>query len=104
MTYRQIIDLTDDEIKFILNDILKPNSIRDIVRYPNGNAVMCKVSTTWFNRETGEDYASEDTVVLDEDTINVTIPLEAEEEYRYKQYLMSKGCNRLLKCNPYMGV
>ena len=30
--FRRLIDLTDDEIKFIINELLEPISISDIIR------------------------------------------------------------------------
>ena len=47
LKYRKLIDLSDEEIKYALNDILHPRSIENIERDEELNCIFVDVETDW---------------------------------------------------------
>ena len=87
MKYREFLDLTDDEIKYILTEIFHPVSIGEIRR-----------DYTWN---------IEDEVTLKMPTayscgLEVDFSLSKDDIFRYQQFLLAMGCDYRLKDNPYL--
>ena len=102
LKYRKLTDLTDEEIKFAINDIIYPESIGEIERDTEYDTIDVDVTTDWG--EGGEVSLVEDTLTLDHNTIHTPWYSYGNEDLRWKQFLLAKGCNRLLKDNPYLEV
>lgn len=100
LKYRKLTDLTDEEIKFAINDIIHPESIGEIVRDGEYDTIDIDVTTDWG--EDGEALLVEDTLTLEHNTIRTPWYSHDNEDFRWKQFLLAKGCNRLLKDNPYL--
>lgn len=96
MQYREFLSLTDEEIKFILNDIFSPIDIGEIERVDN-------------------DLIRADIFIMPEypgiaDTIDLTpvdmdthdFDLSGEETWKWTQFLLAKGIDERLKDNPYL--
>lgn len=104
LKYRKITELSDEEICFIVRDILNPLKIKILKRDEEAEEIRLSVTTGgWFD-EDGASVAITDEVVLSETGISahdfMTYP---EEDWKIRQYLLTKGCNGLLKDNPYWG-
>lgn len=103
MKYREFLSLTDEEIRFILNDIFYPKAIGKIERDEEWNEITAEMTTEWGNAD-DEDGIIEitDEVALSMDEIQVDFQLDGSDLWRWKQFLLAKGCNDLLKDNPYL--
>lgn len=101
--YRKLTDLTDREITFILNDIFHPEKIEHIDRDIENNTIDVDMTTLWGNPH-DEDGVSEitDTITLTEHTIRLDFQPAAGDLHSYRQYMLAKGCNELLKNNQYL--
>lgn len=103
MIYREFMDLTDDEIKYIIKDIF-PYTIKidNIIRDPKFNQISCDI------------YIMEEYPDIP-DTLDLMVPafgqdgitthdfsLTNEELWKWKQFLLAKGCDERLKDNPYL--
>lgn len=100
LKYRKLTDLTDEEIKFAINDIIHPVSIGEIVRDREYDTIDIDVTTDW-----GEDEKEElitDTITLHYNGLSVPWYDYGNNDYRWRQFLLAKGCNELLKDNPYL--
>lgn len=103
MKYREFLDLTDEDIIFILNDIFHPKKIENINRDKEWNSINADMTTEWGHEE-DEDGIIEitDNVVLSMDNIKVDFQMASGDLTKWKQFLLAKGCNQLLKENPYL--
>lgn len=101
MKYRKITELTDAEIKYILKELLYAVKVTNISRNEDYNEVYADVTTEW---ETATDEVSliTDEVTLNEETIDVPYKFTYKDKVLYQKYLLAKGCNALLKDNPYL--
>lgn len=100
-SFRLINQLTDDEIKQIINDMFKPTKIIAISR--DGSYPEVYVTFEWL---WGDDVLI-DTVTLtmpnaDDDGIKADFSLNAEDYLLYNQFLLAKGVNKYLHNNPYL--
>lgn len=97
LQYRKFLDLTDEEIKFIINDIFHPIKVDNIQRDGKSNIISCDI----YIMEEYPEFA--DTLDL---YINKIIThdflITEDENFKWKQFLLAKGCNVLLKDNPYL--
>lgn len=103
MVYREFMDLTDDEIKYIIKDIFPYTSkIDNIIRDPRFNQISCDI------------YIMEEYPDIP-DTLDLMVPAFGEEGikthdfsltdkelWKWKQFLLAKGCDERLKDNPYL--
>lgn len=96
--YREFMDLTDDEIIFIIKDIFPTTpKVDNIHRDVKWNTMSCDV----YIMEECPDYA--DTLDLNLTGIEThDFTLTEEEELKWKQFLLAKGCDYRLKDNPYL--
>lgn len=98
MKYREFLDLTDKEIIFIIKDIF-PNTSRvdNIEKDRNCNMIYCDI----YIMEEHPDYA--DTLYLSLQGMGThEFMITHEEELKWKQFLLAKGCDYRLKDNPYL--
>lgn len=103
MVYREFMDLTDDEIKYIIKDIFPyTTKIDNIIRDPKFNQISCDIYIM-------EEYPDVP------DTLDLMVPAFGEEGitthdfsltdkelWKWKQFLLAKGCDERLKDNPYL--
>lgn len=109
LKYREFLDLTDEEIKFIINELFFPTKIENIRRNKQLNEISLDMtvggkedSNRGGMKETGE-------VIL-----GLPIPgghcgiyvdlfsLDRDDPLKWKQFLLAKGCDYRLKDNPYL--
>lgn len=101
LRYREFLNLTDEEIEFIINDIFHPVKVDNIQRDKDFNEITADITTTWNDGE--ENFNVTDEIELTPNTINVDFSIANNDIYKWKQFLLAKGCNVLLKDNPYLG-
>lgn len=96
MEYREFNSLTDEEIKFIMNDIFSPMKIDNIVRVSND-----EIDVDIHIMEEEPDFA--DTIWLYQHEMGThNFCITYEENLKYKQFLLAKGIDYRLKDNPYL--
>ena len=101
-TFRQLTDLTNDEIKQIINDLFNPISIDRIIRCEYDEVV---VLFTWnWNDEIIEDEIKLSVPNINDGGLSADFTLNAEDYLRYNQFLLAKGVNPYLKNNPYLEI
>lgn len=100
LKYRKLTDLTDEEIKFAINDIIHPESIGEIVRDYQWDTIDVEVVTDWGEDE--EKHLLTDTITLLHNQLSVPWYDHGNDNYKWRQFLLAKGCNELLKDNPYL--
>lgn len=101
LEYREFITLTDYEITFILTELFNPVNISNITRDSEWNIITADIETDGWND--GEKLINiVDTVTLTPNDISVDFALTDEDLLKYRQYLLARGCNYLLKNNPYI--
>lgn len=98
LKYRELLDLTDEEIIFIIKDIFPYTSrVDNIEKDRKSNTISCDI----YIMEEYPDYA--DMLDLSLNGIEThDFTLTIEEEWKWKQFLLAKGCDYRLKDNPYM--
>ena len=99
--FKLITQLTDDEIKQIINDIFRPAKIIEISRDATYQEVYVTFESIW-----GSDIMV-DTVTLtmpsgDNNGIRADFSLNREDYLLYNQFLLAKGVNRYFRNNPYL--
>jgi len=107
LMYRPVTNLTDKEIRYIVNEIFSPECIkRKIGRDEKAHCVSVNIITKW---ETEENSTSNipDTIYLYEPNWNPTLilcdfSLASTDELKWEQFCLAKGCHPLLKNNPYL--
>lgn len=101
LEYKEFITLTDYEITFILTELFNPVNISNITRDSKWNIITADIETDGWNN--GEELINiVDTVTLSPNDISVDFALTDEDLLKYRQYLLARGCNYLLKNNPYI--
>lgn len=100
LKYRKLTNLTDEEIKFAINDIIHPVSIGEIERDYHRDEIDVDITTDW--REDGDPALITDAITLKYNCICLDWIDHNNPDFRWKQFLLAKGCNRLLKDNPYL--
>ena len=113
MKYRKITELTDDEIKFIVDKICKPEKICRIIRYKRKQEVVVKIKTEWHS----EDENGKDEITYDTEYVTLTDPFIKDGyepdsntyDFRYwdnqnefKKFCLAKGVCEYLKDNEYL--
>ena len=101
-SFRELTDLTDDEVKQIINDLFNPISIDDISRCGYDEIL---VLFTWkWNDEIIEDEIRMGVPNINDGGLSADFTLNAKDYIRYNQFLLAKGVNSYLKNNPYLEV
>lgn len=98
LRYREFLDLTDEEIKFIIKDIFPyTRKVDNIKRDKKWNQMSCDIYIM-------EEYPNfSDTLNLSLNTIKThDFILTDGELLKWSQFLLAKGCDHRLKDNPYM--
>jgi hypothetical protein len=107
MEYREFLSLTDYEIKQIVNDIFNPVKIENINRNSEYNEITCDITTGGWDDGESSDFEVTDTLELKMPTVNncglsIDFSLNKDDIRKWKQFLLAKGCNELLRDNPYL--
>lgn len=102
MKYREFLSLTDEEIKFILMDLFKPVKIENIQRDKHFNEITLDMTTDGWQTEETKNFEITDTVVLTTTYINGDFSIEDADIIKWRQFLLAKGVDALLKDNPYL--
>ena len=100
LKYRKLTDLTDEEIKFAINDIIQPVYIGEIKRDYKWDTIDVDITIDWG--EDGKEDLITDTITLYYDKLSVPWYDHGNDNYKWRQFLLAKGCNELLKDNPYL--
>ncbi len=103
MMFRDFMSLSDEEIIFIVTDIFNPVKIESIIRDGKWNEIRCDITTIWglgTKEEPYEDIVDE--LTLKENGLEINFSLNNNDRLKWKQYLLAKGCNKLLRDNPYL--
>lgn len=107
--YRPITDLTDEEVTYIVNELLAPQSITEINRTTILNEPSIEVTYTVLYGDEHETFEAPESVTLqdpfDNDGEGIasnddTIPWETQVEFQ--KYCLAKGVCILLKKNKYL--
>lgn len=103
MQYREFLSLTDNEIRFILTDIFDPVKIENIEKDPDFDVITAEITTGgWDAGENDDVFEITDVIELTVNNINVDFGITDNDMHKYRQFLLAKGCNKLLKDNPYL--
>ena len=102
MQYREFLDLTDDEIRQIVTDIFAPVKIENIKRHKQWKMFTVDITTDKWGNGEGGTMEITDNLELTMDDITVDFHVKPEDEWKWRQFLLAKGCNTLLKDNPYL--
>lgn len=104
MKYREFLSLTDDEVYSILENIFQPVRVENFRRDPQVNMITVEMTTDkWEDEET--EITDEVRLTLPESGnsgLDVDFFITSEDELKWKQFLIAKGCHPLLKDNPYL--
>lgn len=106
LKYREFLSLTDEEVRFILNEIFQPVKVENIKRDKEWNEITAEMTTDGWGVEEDSDETTEitDVIELTVDGMNVDFSLTSEDILKYQQFLLAKGCDERLKNNPYMNT
>ena len=85
LKYRKLTDLTDEEIKFVINDILHPESIGEIVRDYQRDQIDVDITTDWG--EDGETELITDTISLEYNQIHLDWIDHNNPDFWWRQFL-----------------
>lgn len=100
LQYRKFLNLTDEEIEFIINDIFHPVKVDNIQRDKDFNEITADITTTWNDGE--ENFNVTDEITLTTKKIIVNFSLTKNDLLKWQQFLLAKGCDYRLKDNPYL--
>ena len=101
--FRQITDLTDDEIKQIITDLFKPIRIKEIDRWYTYQEV--DVSFVWdWDGEKITDTVKLTAPTVDNCGIDADFSVNPDDCDKYNKFLLAKGVNPLLQDNPYLEI
>ena len=103
LQYREFLDLTDDEIKFILTEMFNPTKIEN----KEWNKITAEMTTGGWDDGEGGEFEIEDVITLKMPTVydcglEVDFSLTSEDKLKWRQFLLANGCDYMLKDNPYM--
>lgn len=97
MEYRDFNTITNEEIKFIINDLFNPIKIGNI----NRNDINDNITIDIFTMPNHPNIS--DAITINSgDLFSKDLGGLATERKLYKQYLFSLGMNEMFKDNPYM--
>lgn len=102
MKYREFLSLTDEEIRFILTDILHPVKIENIQRDKEFNEITADITTDGWNDGKAENFEITEEVILSLSFIDVDFSLDYEDQFKWRKFLLAKGCDERLRDNPYL--
>lgn len=103
LVYRDFLELTDDDIRFIVNKIFNSDGIGDISRSKKFREITCCVVMTWKVDDENISYEDiEDELIFKENGIQGDFSITKADELEWRKYLMAKGCHFLLRDNPYI--
>lgn len=100
LRYREFLNLTDEEIEFIINDIFHPVKVDNIQRDKDFNEITADITTIWNDGE--ENFNVTDEITLTTKKIIVNFSLTKNDLLKWQQFLLAKGCDYRLKDNPYL--
>lgn len=83
LKYRKLTDLTDEEIKFAINDILHPISIGEIKCDYKSEQIDVDITTDWG--EDGETELITDTISLEYNQIHLDWIDHNSPDFRWRQ-------------------
>lgn len=108
-SYKPITELTDEEVTYIVNELLAPQSITEINRTTILNEPSIEVTYTVLYGDEHETFEAPESVTLqdpfDNDGEGITsnddtIPWQTQVEFQ--KYCLAKGVCILLKKNKYL--
>ena len=114
MKYKPITDLTDDEVRQIVTEIIKPIKISRIVRRKRAKEIEVSVKTDWsYTDDYGrkriyttteyvtlkDPFCTDGGIEIDKNTYDFD---SAKHNFMFKQFCLAKGVCHLLKDNPYL--
>lgn len=107
LKYRELLDLTNEEIEFILTEMFNPTNIENIERNKERNEITAEITTDGWDDGEGEEFEIEDVITLKMPTVydcglEVDFSLKNEDKLKWQQFLLAKGCDYRLKDNTYM--
>ena len=99
MKYRDFLELTDEEIVFIMKEIF-PNAFRvdNVERDKKWRRISCDI----YIMEEEPDFADEIEFDANGNMSTHDFMITQDEEFKLKQFLLAKGCDERLKDNPYL--
>ena len=99
--FRQITELSDDEIKQIITDLFNPIHIIEINR--DNKYQEISVSFLWkWNEEEIIDVITLTMPSIIDDGIRADFSINSKDYILYNKFLLAKGVNLYLKDNPYL--
>lgn len=106
MKYRELTDLTDAEIQYIVREMFAPKEIQKIIRNCKWQTVDVVIVTDGWS-DANDTFSITDTVMLSvpsstDDGIDVDMAINAKTAQKWRWYCIAKGCNADLKNNPYL--
>lgn len=107
LQYREFLDLTDEEIEFIITEMFNPTKIGNIERDKEFSEIIVEITTGGWDDGEGGEFEIDDEITLKIPTVyscglEVDFSLTSEDKLKWKQFLLAKGCDYRLKDNPYM--
>lgn len=101
MQYRNFKSLTKEEIEYIVRKIFKVEKVKEIDYCIDQEFIEVTITSKWIMDN--EEIEIDDIVTLFPDgDIEVDFSIFKEDRDLFKQYLLSKGINDLLKDNPFI--
>ena len=101
--YREFMDLTDDEIIFIIKDIFPyTRKVDQIERDKKHNTISCQIYIMDEYPEFADVLDLSIPSGFDDGITTHDFSLTHVEIWKWKQYLLAKGCDSRLKDNPYL--
>lgn len=76
--------------------------IENIARHEKWNCFTVDITTDGWDDGEGGTMEITDNIGLTMDDISVDFSTDAEDDLKWQQFLLAKGCNTLLKDNPYL--
>lgn len=107
MKYRDFLTLTDEEIRFIVQEIFDPVKIDNIQRDAECREITCDITTDgWSDGET-ESFEMTDELTLCEPSANycgiyIDFSIDKAERKLWRQFCIAKGCHPDFKDNPFL--
>lgn len=92
----KITDLSDGDIRYIVNEIFEPKKIENIVRDEELESISCDITTTWEGGEGEDDFDTEDELVMYNpfsyrSPLHPPYSLTGDDIRKYRQLCVSLG-------------
>ena len=81
LKYREFLDLTDEEIKFILTDIFNPIKIENIQRDKEFDEITAEITTGGWDDGEDDNFEVTDEITLSMAKMEVDFSLCAEDNF-----------------------